>query len=213
MAAVSQIKISNNIYDVHSIEYIEGTQAAPTYTWTGTSQSYTLPEVGRAIAYKLPYVFTDGSIPQQVQLKLSLPNYSGGVLVTKAIMMNGSPLMSDVFGANSIIFMIYDGTAWQVISSAGGNSVEVELDTTTDSFVKTISATTSNFVNSVSATTNTLSVASVDGKKLVLSAPTVVIGVSAVSTSAVTGVTSTTAMAVTGVATTDTIPSAVGVYF
>lgn len=210
MAAVSQIKISNNIYDVHSIEYIEGTQSSPTYTWTGTSQSYTLPEVGRAIAYKLPYVFTDSSIPQQVQLKLSLPNYSGGVLVTKAIMMNGSPLMSDVFGANSIIFMIYDGTAWQVLSSGGSDP---DLDTTTDAFVSTVSASTNTFITGVSAATSTLDIASVSGSKLVISAPTIVTSVNSNSGSAVTGITYTTEMAVTGVAVTTNIASAVGVYF
>ena len=203
MASISQVKILNNLYDVQAIEYIESTQASATNAWTGVTKSASL-EAGKTIAYKLN---KDGT-SSNATLNLTLT--PSGTTGAKAIYMNGVDNVTNEFEAGAVILMLYDGTAWQVL---GGGSGSVELDTTTDSFVKTISATTSNFVNSVSATTNTLSVASVDGKKLVLSAPTVVIGVSAVSTSAVTGVTSTTAMAVTGVATTDTIPSAVGVYF
>ena len=225
MASISQVKVLNTLYDVHAIEYIESTQASATNAWTGVTKSSVL-EAGKVIAYKLKKDATTSSATLNLTLTPS------GTTGAKSIYMNGVDAVTNEFATNSVILMLYDGIAWQVL---GGGSSDPELDTTTDAFVSTvtattntvvtnISSTTTTVVSGVSATTETLSVASINGNKLVLSAPTVVTSISpttssAVSSlssstaSAVTGITYTTEMAVTGVATTNNLPSAMGVYF
>lgn len=240
MASIGQVKISNTLYDINSIEYIVGSISSGKFA--GTTKSSSL-ETGKAIAYKMPSN-TDSIETYKLNLTLTPSGTSGD----KWLYWLGRGITNDDNFNGKLVLMVYDGTDWNIISGkdydesisdalSGVNTLmgevydngesridaledaisgaleDLNVDTTTDSFVQTISATTNNFVNSVSATSSTISVATVSGKKLVINEPSVLTSISSTSSAVVTAVTSTSAMAVTGAAITTTIPSAVGVYF
>ena len=142
MAEIKQIVIGSTKYDIHSIEYITGTQTSSTYQWKGATYSAVL-DTGKVIAYKLPYAGTTTA----AVLDLTL---SGGTTTgNKNIKINGTESVTNQFPANSVLLMIYDGTNWQVL---GGS--QIELATTSENFVQEITPTTAN----ISVSNNTLNI-------------------------------------------------------
>lgn len=180
MSIVSQVKLGTTLYDIQSIEFITGTQAASTNAWLGTTKSAAL-ESGKIIVYKLPY---DGT-SSNATLNLTLAG--GSTTGAKNVLKNGTENVTDEFSANQLILMLYNGTAWQVLGGDSGG----DIVTTSENFVKTVTATTS-----------TVSTAVVNGITLVISAPTVV-----------TSITSTSGSAITAVANDANIANAYGEFF
>lgn len=95
-----------------SVEYIIGTQTAATGTWTGVTTDKEL-KVGKTIAYKLPYA---GSGNASLVLTLA----DGSVTNAIPIYLNTTRVTTH-FGANSVINMTYDGTAWRASSIPNTN--------------------------------------------------------------------------------------------
>lgn len=185
MSIVAQVIVGSNTYDIQAIEYITGTQASATSSWTGTTRSKVL-DAGKVIAYKLPY--NSGSSNATLQLNFTPSGSSAAAYV----LMNGNQNVTDQFEADAVILMMYDGTVWQVLGGSTAEEQEMPfVDTETD-----------NFVSAVSTSTTTSFSGQVNGVTLYLN-----------STSAVTAVTTTTSPAVTSAAITTTIPAARGVYF
>ena len=163
MARIKQVTISGTNYDIQSIEYIAGTQTSSTNAWKGTTVSSAL-DSGKVIAYKLPYAGT--TTPATMNLTLSTTGTTGA----KNIKMNGTEAVTNQFPANSIILMMYDGTNWQVL----GGGAQIELATTSENFVKTVTPTTADITY--------------NSGTLVIGSSTVVTGLSMTSGTAVTAV-------------------------
>ena len=88
----------------YTIEYIVGTQTEATGTWTGITQDSEL-YIGKMIAYKLPKA-GNGSATLTLTLAdnsttAAIPVYAGTVRLTTH------------YGAESVLIMTYDGTAWR----------------------------------------------------------------------------------------------------
>lgn len=177
MARIKQITVGSTNYDIQSIEYMTGTQTSSTNAWKGTTISSTL-DAGKVIAYKLPYAGTTSAAT------MNLTYSGGGTSGAKNIKMNGTENVTNQFPANSVILMLYDGTNWQVL----GGGATIELATTSETFVKTISPSTANITY--------------DNGSLVFG-----------STTMVTGVNSTTGSAITSVDNDANIANAYGVSF
>ena len=90
-----------------STEYIVGTQTAATGTWTGVSTDGAL-YAGKTIAYKLPFA---GSGNASLILTLA----DGSKTAAIPIYLNTTRVTTH-FGANAVINMTYDGTAWRASS-------------------------------------------------------------------------------------------------
>lgn len=177
MARIKQITVGNTNYDIQSIEYLVGTQTSSTNVWKATTVSSAL-DAGKVIAYKLPYAGTSTAAT------MTLTFSGGGNSGAKNIMMNGTDSVTDQFPANSIILMMYDGTNWQVL----GGGAQIELATTSESFVKTVTPSTAN----ISYNEGTLTIG---------------------STVMVTGLDSTSGSAITAVDSDANIANAYGVSF
>lgn len=134
MAVIKHVNLANTKFDIQSIEYIVGTQSSSTNAWVGQTTSAALDD-GKCIAYKLPYAGTTS--PATLNLTFSGSGTSGA----KSIKMNGTENVTNQFAAGTVILMIYDGTYWQVL---GGGSGDIEIVTTSENFVKTVSSTTTN---------------------------------------------------------------------
>ena len=192
MSALSQIQVGSTVYDIQAVEYIVGTQASATLNWTGVTESSSL-EVGKVIAYKLPYAENNNLGRCTLNLTLSGGGTTGAKNVIDAYYAAEVPQRTSSPDqiANKVYLLIYDGTAWQYLGGGAGGSGG-EIVTTSENFVKT-----------VTATTTTLSVAYVNGTELVISGGGTV----------VSGITTTTGSAVTAVDNDSNIANAYGEYF
>lgn len=101
-----------------SVEYIVGTQTVQTGSWTGATRDSSL-QAGKTIAYKLPL---DGNGNATLNLTLSNGNTTG----PKEVYLNTTRVTTH-FGANSVIQMTYDGTAWRVTSIPNSDSYDRRL--------------------------------------------------------------------------------------
>lgn len=163
MARIKQITVGTTNYDVQSIEYLVGTQTSSTNAWKATTISAAL-DTGKVIAYKLPYAGTTSAAT------MNLTFSGGGTSGAKNIKMNGTENVTNQFPVNSIILMLYDGTNWQVL----GGGASIELATTSETFVKTVSPSSANITYS--------------NGKLTIPSATMVTSVSSTSGSAITAV-------------------------
>ena len=106
-AASAGYSITANYALYNGIEYIIGSQTGSTNVWLGTT---TDPELytGKAIAYQLPFAGTGTA----ATLNLTLAD---GTTTTgaKNVVINNLSGLTTHYVANSIIFMIYDGTQWR----------------------------------------------------------------------------------------------------
>ena len=91
-------------------ELIVGTQAGSTSAWTGTSAKLSAINSGARISYKLPYASTSTA----VTLNLTLNNNT--TTGAKNVYYINDTRLTTQYGVNSIIELIYDGTAWRVIN-------------------------------------------------------------------------------------------------
>ena len=88
----------------YTIEYIVGTQTEATGTWTGITQDSEL-YIGKMIAYKLPKAGSGNAT-----LTLTMADNS----TTAAIpVYAGTVRLTTHYGAESVLIMTYDGTAWR----------------------------------------------------------------------------------------------------
>lgn len=102
------INIVNDIIsNTQGIEYIVGTQTAATSKWTGISKDETL-KVGKIIAYYLPFAGTSTAAT------LSLTMADRSVTQEIALRQKTNSTVTTHFTAGNIIFLIYDGSYWQV---------------------------------------------------------------------------------------------------
>ena len=101
-----------------SVEYIVGTQTAATGTWTGVSADGAL-YAGKSIAYKLPYA---GSGNASLVLTLA----DGSKTAAIPVYLNTTRVTTH-FGANAVINMTYDGTAWRASSIPNSNNYDRRL--------------------------------------------------------------------------------------
>lgn len=92
-----------------SIEYIVGTQTAATNLWIGVTQEASL-SAGKMIAYKLP-VAGNGSAAT-----LNLTLSGGGTTGAIGVRRKGTGTVTTHYSAGEIIFMVYDGSYWQINS-------------------------------------------------------------------------------------------------
>ena len=97
-----------------STEYIAGTQAAATNSWTGVTQDATL-EVGKTIAYKLPYAGNSSNA------SLTLTLATGQTTAAVPVYLNTTRVTTH-FGAEAVINMTYDGAAWRASSIPNTNT-------------------------------------------------------------------------------------------
>ena len=104
-----------------STEYIVGTQTAATGTWTGVSMDGAL-YAGKTIAYKLPFA---GSGNASLILTLA----DGSTTAAIPIYLNTTRVTTH-FGANAVINMTYDGTAWRASSIPNSNNYDRRLHNT-----------------------------------------------------------------------------------
>ncbi|WP_424236586.1 hypothetical protein [Bhargavaea ginsengi] len=104
-----------------STEYIVGTQTAATGTWTGVSTDGAL-YAGKTIAYKLPFA---GSGNASLILTLA----DGSTTAAIPIYLNTTRVTTH-FGANAVINMTYDGTAWRASSIPNSNNYDRRLHNT-----------------------------------------------------------------------------------
>lgn len=95
-----------NIND--SIEYIVGTQTIDTNEWTGVTTETSL-KTGKIIAYKLPTAGT--STAATLNLTLADGTTKTGAIAVKR---KGSGNTTTHYNIGEVIFMVYDGTYWQV---------------------------------------------------------------------------------------------------
>lgn len=109
MASIGQVKISNTIYDINSIEYIVGTIFSGKLI--GTTKSSSL-ETGKVIAYKMPSN-TDSIETYKLNLILTP---SGGTSGDKWLYWLGRGITNDDNFNGKLVLMVYDGTDWNIIS-------------------------------------------------------------------------------------------------
>lgn len=102
-----------------SVEYIAGTQAAATGSWTGVTRDSSL-YVGKTIAYKLPYA---GSGNASLQLKDSSGNNVGGNIAVYSM----TTRVTTHYPAGSVIQMTYDGTYWRTAGWYNSNNYDRNL--------------------------------------------------------------------------------------
>jgi len=91
-------------------ELIVGTQTASTSAWTGKSTKLKSIAAGTRISYKLPYASTSTA----VTLNLTLSNNTA--TGKKDVYYLNTTRLSTQYGVNSIIELIYDGSAWRVLN-------------------------------------------------------------------------------------------------
>ena len=113
VAASAQTAASTAL--AQSVEYIAGTQTAVTGAWTGVTTDSALM-TGKTIAYKLPYA---GSGDATLQLTLA-----GGTVTAAIPVYLNTTRVTTHFGANAIINMTYDGSAWRASSIPNTNNYD-----------------------------------------------------------------------------------------
>lgn len=91
-------------------ELIVGTQASSTSAWTGKSTKLKSLASGTRISYKLPYASTS----TEVTLNMTLNNNT--TTGAKNVYYLNDIRLTTQYGANSIVELIYDGSAWRVIN-------------------------------------------------------------------------------------------------
>ena len=91
-------------------ELIIGTQTSSTSAWTGKSNKLKSIAAGTRISYKLPYASTSTA----VTLNLTLSNNT--TTGAKEVYYLNTTRLSTQYGVNSIIQLIYDGSAWRVLN-------------------------------------------------------------------------------------------------
>ena len=87
-----------------------GTQSASTSAWTGRSTKLKTLASGTRISYKLPYASTSTA----VTLNLTLNNNT--TTGAKNVYYLNDTRLTTQYGVNSIVELIYDGSAWRVIN-------------------------------------------------------------------------------------------------
>lgn len=103
---------------MRSTEFIVGTQASATGSWTGVTEDSLLYD-GKNISYFLPYA---GSGNATLNLTLS----GGGTTGAKPVYLSGTTYITTHYGANSCINMTYNSTkgAWYVNADRDNNDVD-----------------------------------------------------------------------------------------
>ena len=99
----------------YAVEYIVGTQTAATNVWTGATQDSAL-YTGKIIAYKLPVA--GNSSAATLNLTLAGGTTTGAIGVKR----KGTGNTTTHYSAGEVIFMVYDGTNWQVNADYDSNS-------------------------------------------------------------------------------------------
>ena len=90
-------------------EFITGTHGSTaTSSWTGVTRDATL-YTGKCIAYKLSSAGVSGT-----QSTLNLTLADGTTTGAKNIMMNNNTAVTNHYAVNSILLLVYDGTAWKL---------------------------------------------------------------------------------------------------
>lgn len=87
------------------VEYIVGTQTGVTNLWTGVTRDNLLYE-GKTIIYKLPYEGT--SSPATLTL-----TYANGSKTSAIPILRQNSSLTRHYPAQSVILLVYDGTAWR----------------------------------------------------------------------------------------------------
>ena len=103
---------------MRSTEFIVGTQASATGSWTGITEDSLLYD-GKNISYFLPYA---GSGNATLNLTLS----GGGTTGAKPVYLSGTTYITTHYGANSCINMTYNSSkdAWFVSADRDTNDTE-----------------------------------------------------------------------------------------
>jgi len=91
-------------------ELIIGTQTSSTSAWTGTSTKLREISVGTRISYKLPYASTSSAVTLNLTLNTELTTGA------KEVYYLNTTRLSNQYAVNSIIQLIYDGSAWRVLN-------------------------------------------------------------------------------------------------
>lgn len=95
---------------IQKAEYIEGTQTASTNVWTGVSTTIGNLKKGQVIYYKLPYASTNANVTLNLTLK------TGELTGAKNVYYEGTTFVKQQYPVNSVIGLVYDGSAWRVIN-------------------------------------------------------------------------------------------------
>lgn len=118
------------------IEYIVGTQASATSSWTGVSTDTGCSSgslyTGKVIIYHLPVAGTSTA----ATLNLTLPD--GTTTGAKNIYRQASSTVTTTFAADCDILMVYDGTQWKVnayVDTTNSNSIGYQLRTNSSTYV------------------------------------------------------------------------------
>ena len=112
------------------VEYIVGTQASATNSWTGTSTDTGCSSgalyTGKMIMYHLPQAGNSSA----ATLNLTLPD--GTTTGAKNIYRLNNTTVTTNFVAGCDIFMVYDGTQWKInayVDTSGSNTIGYQLRT------------------------------------------------------------------------------------